>query len=309
MTKTAKIIVVIVAILLIAGLFVHFKVSNKALSTYENKELGFKFSYPSIFKENKRANKDLYYAILEQDNVALHPGTMSILDDAFAVAKKQNTIDYTNTKIIKIGNNEYYYKYDEFSFEGYQVHFYYYPTDQSVGYFFVAWSSQRDFDAENHPADKNARKILETLEFTNIVSAEKSDWKTYTNEKYGFEFQYPSNWVKEEYMSDLGGFYYIALGKFPNAIKSEPLITLKIYPDQGSIESFLKYFGYPEVPWTNIKIGDIAAKERIVSIPNQHKILNMAFIENSSGYDLSSAIYADSVDIVKKIGSTFKFTK
>ncbi len=164
--KRRKIISIIIIILvLLGGVFYSFNRNTSGLKKYKNNELGLEFMYPAIYRKEK-TNNDSYYLYLTEDNVKYHPGNMSIQDNSFSILKKKGDEYYKDTEILTIGDYKYYYKYSDFSFEGYNINFYYYPIDKDKTYYFEAGSSQSYFEGKNHPVDQTAREILKTIKFT-----------------------------------------------------------------------------------------------------------------------------------------------
>lgn len=62
-----------------------------------------------------------------------------------------------------------------------------------AGVWYVAWRNYQSPTTNNQPQN------------TEVVSM-PSDWKTYHNEKYGFEFMYPNDWKQTSIFSSLGGY-------------------------------------------------------------------------------------------------------
>ncbi len=157
-------------------------------------------------------------------------------------------------------------------------------------------------DVQNETFDQ----ILSTFKF--IDSADTSTWKTYTNTQYGFGIKYPSDWVPKGSWSENGGFFFVAFG-VANTIDTKPLSTLRIYPNQTTLDKFIKYFDYLIGNWFDFNLNKVAGKA-IESIgENSKPITIIVSVKNSYGYELASTVFGDYGGIVRTMGSTFKFIK
>ncbi len=85
------------------------------------------------------------------------------------------------------------------------------------------WQSQQLVEGEYIPAftPRSSGSTIDT-----------SDWKTYTNTKYGFEVKYPNNWVLGEYQ--LKENFALALDP-QKVVSQKTLETLDTYPGLVSI--------------------------------------------------------------------------
>jgi len=137
--------------------------------------------------------------------------------------------------------------------------------------------------------------------------SETSNWKTYRNDTYGFDIRYPSDWLASKgSWSEDGGFFYVGFGT-TMATDSKPLATLKVYPNQTTLDKFVKYFDYINGNWKDITLNNVAAKEIVSVGQNSKQIILVASVKNSYGYELASTAFGDNIDTVKKMSSTFKF--
>jgi len=91
---------------------------------------------------------------------------------------------------------------------------------------------------KNSPISSVITPTPDSVSSAGIITLQKeiipSDWKLYTNEKYGFRFQYPSTWVKDGEdadITDLSGNLTATEINFTDALsKTTLLITYHIAP-------------------------------------------------------------------------------
>ncbi len=158
---------------------------------------------------------------------------------------------------------------------------------------------------------QNSGEFNKNLIIKIAPSDSTANWKTYRNEEYGFEVKYPDNWVKKDNFSIDGGFFYVNLAPVAGII-SQPLIVLRIYPNQTTLEKFLKYFDYIQGENTNRLIDNTSAKEIIYSTQDFKKSILVAFVKGGYGYEFGTSGYSEgekTVNIANQILSTFKFNK
>ena len=155
---------------------------------------------------------------------------------------------------------------------------------------------------------------------------ETSTWETYKNDQYGFEFKYPSNWIKEreglysvDYNSPethnnkriLGTDLIVSFGYIPNIDSFLPVPT-GVYKNLQ--DYFSKNVSFPEGLREIIYIGQISVNGYI-----GYKVINgghydnfEVLFENDKGiYSLSFQSASDEshlTSVQKQILSTFKFT-
>lgn len=156
-------------------------------------------------------------------------------------------------------------------------------------------------------ATSTTRTTKQANSTTQTSSSQTTDWKTYTNNQYGFSIKYPATWVAHGYWSENGGFFYIGFGD-ENAIRTKPSAMLRIYTNQSSINTF-KDKVYFQGNWKNITLGGLPAFEIVdVAQTTKNQFLVIVSIKDSHRYELESTVFDDTVDIVRTMSSTFKFT-
>ncbi len=164
----------------------------------------------------------------------------------------------------------------------------------TIGY--VVFSRESN-DSVPHTQSTDATPVSQVAS-----SDEIADWTIYRNDTYGFEVKYPSEWASKGYWSENGDFFYVAFGT-PGSIDSKPLTTLRVYPNQTTLDTFIKYFDYGM--WEDTMLGSVTAKEMIAVGQNSKQFILIASVKDSFGYELSSTIFGDNIDTVRKMSSTF----
>lgn len=135
-------------------------------------------------------------------------------------------------------------------------------------------------------------QILSTFRF--IDQPDTSNWKTYRNEKYGFEFKYPGDWVIENVMFDC---FWINL-KENNKDKMRIMVNCSGRGLQG-VES------------KEYQIGGVTAGEFIWrdSDTNQKDLL-LVFSYSGNTFNIGGDGLTNADEIIfNQILSTFRFTK
>ncbi len=178
----------------------------------------------------------------------------------------------------------------------------------AVGYFAFVKKSEPVAQQTTPPPTNTQSPVPQQPSPTPVVVNETANWKTYKSDTYNFEVKYPSDWTSKESWSENGGFYYVAFGT-SNSIDSKPLATLRIYPNQTTLDKFIKYFDYIGGTWKNATLGGLIAKEVVSVGQNSKQFILTASVKNSYGYELASTVFGDNVDTVKKMNSTFQFLK
>lgn len=180
-------------------------------------------------------------------------------------------------------------------------------------------------------AKERARTDIVTQATEQIVKDETSDWETYRNEKYGFEFKYPSNWeinsspieTEESILENFNrGYSYLQLFTYDTSGRRQK-VEMVFAPLTDKNDSFLEnpkaevktfngiqwYTGRTQVlsPMEPFDAFEAAASVKMGN-PN---MIKKDFIVSMTGYTASgpeNSIYSQTL-AEKTIGilSTFKF--
>ncbi len=194
--------------------------NSNNLKTYTNEEYGFLIEIPTVYSVHKVENGSVPFLAFElptqdPDWVNAHsdsaseasvfnivPYTYANYQNMVAVCKKsenQNNIGCQDAQIKKatLGkNNKFYFMYTRADLVG-------------------------DFPADFTPnVFSQADEIIKT--FKTIEFLDTSAWKTYKNDKYGFEFKYPSDWTEPLISDDKHGLV-IGCPKIDNSRLQCPL--------------------------------------------------------------------------------------
>ena len=153
------------------------------------------FSYPSKLFINE-GDSDAVFISLEDRNVSeddlnylqfkitiVHKGSLfwdEMMLEVNELLAKQKSFDLHGELSLRTKEN----RQSNIKFPSKSVTVVYIKTDKNL-YQIVDWRTEGN-------GDQAFQKILDSIKIQTVKN-QSSDWKTYKNEKYGFEFKYPSN--------------------------------------------------------------------------------------------------------------------
>jgi len=197
--------------------------------TYTNEEYGFEFKYPKYFipqecaiglttrseslmclneeKSNNQRLTSLADFRIRAINTSSNKKIQELLiNDVTFDGSGLHPNSFDSFKKQKIGDNEFYF-IETGLFEGILNANYYYIGKNYILVFELSDSpvdlTNPDFNSDKSNLNNTARQILSTFKFTNPTSTIPSGWQTYKNEKYGFEFKYPNEFVYKPYSGNI----------------------------------------------------------------------------------------------------------
>ncbi len=154
--------------------------------------------------------------------------------------------------------------------------------------------------------------IIPTFKFIEVAtSSDISTWKTYKNEKYGFEFKYPRDWflgesmngmpTKIKHMSSENGFQIIYLFQFSNKNNLNSENFFKQMDKNRDIYTLINVDGTKVVQANQTTQN---SRGVVTFIPLKSKVMLSVGVEESDSINDS---YSDYIVVYNQILSTFKF--
>ncbi len=174
--------------------------------TYSNTEYGFEFKYPESWTKKNDDKKNILVwsgkensAVTESDifNVVIMP------DSAHSTLKNLKDECEINChdprKEIKQGTSEIVFVDIPFCCTGdpgmYAMAYALNPEKKLELGFSIISSGEAEKSYKTYTASQVMDLIISTFKFTEVAAP--SDWKTYSNAEYGFEFKYPETWERK----------------------------------------------------------------------------------------------------------------
>jgi len=163
--------------------------------------------------------------------------------------------------------------------------------------------------------DRSGANVMmnETSESEGIADDATKDWKTYTNEEYGFSFRYPTDWFEyqDEQHINYGTITFFEVMATPlfsqgGHIGNE-LVTLYVKESQLSLEDYVKKLAKMQniiTEFPPLEIGDQPAVEYYNEYFNNSEYV----VKNNNNY-LHIAFHNATADTIDQILSTFEFAE
>ncbi|MFA6193710.1 MAG: hypothetical protein WC726_02520 [Parcubacteria group bacterium] len=151
--------------------------------------------------------------------------------------------------------------------------------------------------SSNQPETQSASECPQT--FTNEENLNKADWKTFTNTKYGYSFQYPKSWIGSEKQDD-----YTGLGSGADQ---------QSFEWRSSIMTGTDYYGFKEDSHKNMTVGCANAKITYFSgdptadppEDSQNRLVLVEFEKNGIPHVILFSFHAIGASVSSDIGEMF----
>jgi hypothetical protein len=201
-----------------------------------------------------------------------------------------------------------------------------------TAYGYATYLAKKNFDKVSRVAAEAKRQEEELKQRRLADVTDIASWRTYRNEEYGFEVQYPTKWQQEIFPSatpivreekTLVTFYSNQKAETPNLPAITISVTVIDNPHKITLQERLQKIYCPNVAycnqvglnvynWPQISIGGHLALE-----PNRHSkdhSLNYVYVyADTKIIGFSSDIYSKDIashyNLFNQILSTFKFIK
>ena len=180
--------------------FTDSQIDTSEWKTYRNDKYGFEFKYPPDFvigdSSDNTSNFDVQILVTRYDkrdepitddrvfvikNYSWDSGGLQISDITNSIIGKQKPLDYIEQK-----NGTYTI-----------ARFYIISTDERFKYVIISdgkYYTALQFNPIAGNDENFIKQFISSFKFTDS-QIDTSDWKTYRNEKYGFEIKYPKNYA------------------------------------------------------------------------------------------------------------------
>lgn len=142
---------------------------------------------------------------------------------------------------------------------------------------------------------------------TSSTDDETADWKTYTNEEYGFSFKYPKDWVKTNTNEGLVQLYNADTEAGRELLESETKIVVyvKATSTVGDLTTYVTNNDGNINSTSNVTVGGKSGKKFIVKPELGTKTTAVYVLNDSTYYEIICMENSENFD---NILSSFQFT-
>ncbi len=186
---------------------------------YNDNKIGFEIRYPAEWSDAQETNIDndklvtfgndnIEFVDIRKFELQKNQLFKDVLIQKTTLGEGPNHPEFSQFKLKKIGNENFYYIFPYLSEAQYSVS-YWYVKELKVIQFQLTAYTQGDWQSDSWKIEdqlsfKKFDQILSTFKFTG--TDETADWKTYTNNAYKFNFKYPTEFVSANYTNYLNDF-------------------------------------------------------------------------------------------------------
>jgi hypothetical protein len=186
----------------------------------------------------------------------------------------------------------------------------------------VGFKTGMDYENIINPSVQNVIQL--TPHVTPSPQVDMSDWKTYRNDKYGFEFKYPSDWNIDRVQGSTNNFTdeelaqmdSVSIGKIieeekigmsfgisANMSRMGKSVSCRVITDPQCLKQY--FDSLPTPSFTTFTVRTIPAIRFSEPVLDQH-VITTVFVENFTLITFTDNTYSQN-GLADKILSTFRF--
>jgi hypothetical protein len=270
---------------------------------YRNEKYGFELTFPETWKGYSATSRTLNWG---------SDGTSDSID--FALPDQKDGLFNISFHTKK--------QYDSIENSGVPFGMF---LNKNNDYVFVWNQAQYAANPQMEERMKEVQSIIKTFKFINSNNA-TSDWQTYRNDKYGFEFKYPKDWtVKFSNESRQPGGNFVNINIINNTLSSAIYnININIFNNNADLSSrdwFEKANAGFDYKITDVVFNGVPAVKESTETSSSYSIYinhdkNIFMFDTTKNWNelsenlrQSMSYDKESENIRQQILSTFKFTK